>query len=119
MSRFPAGVEAYANQRTGSDEMQTTEVSIIAEEQWQCFIPIVLSDAPTRPSFRSSPSQFSQMGNFRHQSSRTTERDRDRDSERDRQRDERDREGQERLRNVCTIGTFHALAHTLTAFGQI
>lgn len=38
------------------------------------------------------------MGNFRHQSLRTTERERDAD--RERQRDERDREGQERLRNV-------------------
>lgn len=40
------------------------------------------------------------MGNFRHQSLRNTERERDRESERERQRDERDREGQERLRNV-------------------
>jgi zinc finger CCCH domain-containing protein 13 len=56
------------------------------------------SDAPTRPSFRSSLSQPSQMGNFRHQSLRTA--DRERDSERERQREERDREGQERLRNV-------------------
>lgn len=38
------------------------------------------------------------MGNFRHQSLRTAERERDAD--RERQRDERDREGQERLRNV-------------------
>lgn len=43
------------------------------------------------------------MGNFRHQSSRTTDRDRDRETERDRQRDERDREGQERLRNVRLV----------------
>ncbi|KAI0094692.1 hypothetical protein BDY19DRAFT_914068 [Irpex rosettiformis] len=57
-------------------------------------------EAPARQSFRSSLSQPSQMGNFRHQSLRTAERDRDRDSERERQRDERDREGQERLRNL-------------------
>lgn len=37
------------------------------------------------------------MGNFRHQSIRTTERDRDRDGDRER---DRDKEGQERLRNV-------------------
>lgn len=61
---------------------------------------IDVSDAPARPSFRSTLSQPSQMGNFRHQSLRTAERDRDRDTERERQRDERDREGQERLRNV-------------------
>ena len=40
------------------------------------------------------------MGNFRHQSLRTADREKERDSERERQRDERDREGQERLRNV-------------------
>ncbi|GJE86043.1 hypothetical protein PsYK624_021230 [Phanerochaete sordida] len=57
-------------------------------------------DAPTRPSFRSSLSQPSQMGNFRHQSLRTADRERERDPDRDRQRDERDREGQERLRNL-------------------
>ncbi|EKM60978.1 uncharacterized protein PHACADRAFT_24203 [Phanerochaete carnosa HHB-10118-sp] len=57
-------------------------------------------DAPTRPSFRSSLSQPSQMGNFRHQSLRTADRERERDPERERQRDERDREGQERLRNL-------------------
>lgn len=61
---------------------------------------VMTTDAPARPSFRSTLSQPSQMGNFRHQSIRTTERDRDRDAERERQRDERDREGQERLRNV-------------------
>ncbi|PSR72399.1 hypothetical protein PHLCEN_2v11742 [Hermanssonia centrifuga] len=55
-------------------------------------------DAPARPSFRAALSQPSQMGNFRHQSLRTTERERDTD--RERQRDERDREGQERLRNL-------------------
>lgn len=54
-------------------------------------------DAPQRPSFRSTLSQPSQMGNFRHQSIRTTERDRDRDGDRER---DRDKEGQERLRNV-------------------
>ena len=58
----------------------------------------VAIDAPARPSFRATLSQPSQMGNFRHQSLRTTERERDAD--RERQRDERDREGQERLRNV-------------------
>ncbi|PCH33562.1 hypothetical protein WOLCODRAFT_135191 [Wolfiporia cocos MD-104 SS10] len=55
-------------------------------------------DAPR--SFRSTLTQPSQMGNFRHQSLRTTERDKDRDSERERERDLRDKEGQERLRNL-------------------
>ncbi|KAH9937603.1 uncharacterized protein B0H18DRAFT_1113418 [Fomitopsis serialis] len=54
----------------------------------------------SRPSFRSGLSQPSQMGNFRHQSLRTNDRDKDRDSERERERDMRDREGQERLRNL-------------------
>ena len=40
------------------------------------------------------------MGNFRHQSIRTTDRTGDKDLDRERERDLRDREGQERLRNV-------------------
>ena len=59
---------------------------------------IILEPAP-RATFRSTLSQPSQMGNFKHQSIRTTERDRDRDTDKD--RDLRDREGHERLRNVC------------------
>ncbi|KAI0936239.1 hypothetical protein AcV5_004428 [Taiwanofungus camphoratus] len=57
-------------------------------------------DTPSRPSFRSTLSQPSQMGNFRHQSLRTNDRDKDRDVERERERDLRDKEGQERLRNL-------------------
>lgn len=57
-----------------------------------------------RPSFRAGLSQPSQMGNFRHQSIRTTDRNGDKDLDRERERDLRDREGQERLRNV----RFHA-----------
>ncbi|KAI0762895.1 hypothetical protein C8Q74DRAFT_1206773 [Fomes fomentarius] len=53
-----------------------------------------------RPSFRSGLSQPSQMGNFRHQSIRTTDRNGDKDLDRERERDLRDREGQERLRNL-------------------
>ncbi|KAJ3776927.1 hypothetical protein FB446DRAFT_233186 [Lentinula raphanica] len=45
------------------------------------------NELPSRPSFRSSMSQPSQMGNFKHQSMRSTDR-------------ELEREGQERLRNV-------------------
>ncbi|KAF8634004.1 hypothetical protein AX15_001178 [Amanita polypyramis BW_CC] len=55
-------------------------------------------DASSRPSFRSAVSQPSQMGNFKHQSLRTGDRDnkdRDRDGDRD-----RDKEGQERLRHL-------------------
>ncbi|KAJ3923027.1 hypothetical protein F5877DRAFT_32456 [Lentinula edodes] len=47
---------------------------------------LILLDQP-RPSFRSSMSQPSQMGNFKHQSMRTNDRD-------------LEREGQERLRNL-------------------
>ncbi|KAK0233461.1 hypothetical protein IW262DRAFT_1477053 [Armillaria fumosa] len=50
------------------------------------------NDASSRPSFRSTLSQPSQMGNFKHQSLR------DRDGDKD--RDLRDKEGQERLRNL-------------------
>ncbi|KAF8213386.1 hypothetical protein K438DRAFT_1750684 [Mycena galopus ATCC 62051] len=53
-------------------------------------------ETSTRPSFRSTLSQPSQMGNFKHQSLR----DRDRDGDKDRERDIRDKEGQERLRNL-------------------
>ncbi|KAF7306671.1 hypothetical protein MIND_00458700 [Mycena indigotica] len=55
-------------------------------------------EASSRPSFRSTLSQPSQMGNFKHQSLRDRERDRDADKERE--RDLRDKEGQERLRNL-------------------
>ena len=40
------------------------------------------------------------MGNFKHQSIRTSDRERDKDADRDRERDLRDKEGQERLRSV-------------------
>ncbi len=45
------------------------------------------------------------MGNFRHQSIRTTDRAGDKDLDRERERDLRDREGQERLRNVSLTGS--------------
>ncbi|KAF9569730.1 hypothetical protein CPC08DRAFT_812711 [Agrocybe pediades] len=61
-------------------------------------------DTPSRPSFRSTLSQPSQMGNFKHQSLRPNDRDRDRDRDRDgdreRERDIRDKEGHERLRHL-------------------
>ncbi|KAH9944463.1 uncharacterized protein BXZ73DRAFT_39881 [Epithele typhae] len=53
-----------------------------------------------RTSFRSGLSQPSQMGNFRHQPIRTTDKIGDKDLDRERERDLRDREGQERLRNL-------------------
>lgn len=40
------------------------------------------------------------MGNFKHQSIRSSEREKDKDVDRDRERDLRDKEGQERLRSV-------------------
>ncbi|KAJ6604341.1 hypothetical protein DFH09DRAFT_1122361 [Mycena vulgaris] len=55
-------------------------------------------ETSTRPTFRSTLSQPSQMGNFKHQSLR--DRDRDREGDKDRERDIRDKEGQERLRNL-------------------
>ncbi|KAJ7169578.1 hypothetical protein C8R46DRAFT_202098 [Mycena filopes] len=57
-------------------------------------------ETSTRPTFRSTLSQPSQMGNFKHQSLRDRDRDRDRDGDKDRERDIRDKEGQERLRNL-------------------
>lgn len=44
------------------------------------------------------------MGNFRHQSIRTTERGAEKEVDKERERDLRDREGQERLRNVSYTG---------------
>ncbi|KAI0274704.1 hypothetical protein BC834DRAFT_6131 [Gloeopeniophorella convolvens] len=58
------------------------------------------ADNPPRATFRSQLSQPSQMGNFKHQSIRTSEREKDKDTERDRERDLRDKEGQERLRSL-------------------
>lgn len=51
------------------------------------------------------------MGNFKHQSIRSTDRvDRDKDGDKERERDIRDKEGQERLRNVCRLlSYFHDL----------
>lgn len=65
----------------------------------------LVSEPSSRPAFRSTLSQPSQMGNFKHQSLRSGDRDRDkeRDSERERERDIRDREGQERLRHVSSL----------------
>ncbi|KAJ7139820.1 hypothetical protein C8R44DRAFT_765504 [Mycena epipterygia] len=60
--------------------------------------PTTPNKTSTRPTFRSTLSQPSQMGNFKHQSLR--DRDRDRDGDKDRERDIRDKEGQERLRNL-------------------
>lgn len=62
-----------------------------------------------RASFRSGLSQPSQMGNFRHQSIRTTDRTSDKDLDRERERDLRDREGQERLRNV-SVHSLHLVS---------
>lgn len=54
-----------------------------------------------RPSFRGTAvTQPSQMGNFKHQSIRTTERERERDADRDQDRDSKVKEGHERLRNL-------------------
>ncbi|KIJ21604.1 hypothetical protein PAXINDRAFT_95149 [Paxillus involutus ATCC 200175] len=56
--------------------------------------------ASARQSFRGAAiTQPSQMGNFKHQSIRATDRDRDRDTEREQDRD-KVKEGQERLRNL-------------------
>jgi zinc finger CCCH domain-containing protein 13 len=58
------------------------------------------AELPPRASFRSTLTQPSQMGNFKHQSIRSSEREKDKDADRDRERDLRDKEGQERLRSV-------------------
>ncbi|TFK30603.1 hypothetical protein FA15DRAFT_662601 [Coprinopsis marcescibilis] len=57
-------------------------------------------ETPARTSFRTTVTQPSQMGNFKHQSLRERDKERDRDGDKDRERDTRDKEGQERLRNL-------------------
>ena len=56
-----------------------------------------LAENSTARNFRTTLAQPSQMGNFRHQSTRTTERDREKGSGEDREA----KDGQERLRSVC------------------
>ncbi|PPQ71757.1 hypothetical protein CVT26_007598 [Gymnopilus dilepis] len=62
------------------------------------------ADLPARPTFRTALTQPSQMGNFKHQSLRASDRDRDRERERegDKERD-RDKDGHERLRHAKLI----------------
>jgi hypothetical protein len=54
----------------------------------------------TRPSFRTSLTQPSQMGNFRHQSTRTSDRDREKDADKEK---DRDRDTKDGLRSVSPI----------------
>ncbi|KAF9270385.1 hypothetical protein L218DRAFT_993006 [Marasmius fiardii PR-910] len=54
-------------------------------------------DLPPRPSFRSTASQPSQMGNFKHQSLRSSDRDLDRDREGERLRNLSDKFDRDRL----------------------
>ncbi|KAH9968905.1 hypothetical protein BC827DRAFT_1372876 [Russula dissimulans] len=58
------------------------------------------AELPPRATFRSTSSQPSQMGNFKHQPIRSSEREKEKDTDRERERDLRDKEGQERLRNL-------------------
>ncbi|RDB29623.1 hypothetical protein Hypma_015351 [Hypsizygus marmoreus] len=75
-------------------------------------------ETSSRPSFRPTLSQPSQMGNFKHQSLRASDRDkdrdRDRDGDKDRERDIRDKEGQERLRHLSDKYDRDRLASPLT-----
>jgi len=57
------------------------------------------AELPSRPTFRSTLSQPSQMENSKHQSIRSSEREKDKDADRDRERDLSDKEGQERHRS--------------------
>ncbi|KAF8078451.1 hypothetical protein FPV67DRAFT_1663190 [Lyophyllum atratum] len=76
-------------------------------------------ETPSRPTFRTALSQPSQMGNFKHQSLRASDRDRERDRERDadkdRERDIRDKEGHERLRHLSDKYDRDRLALPLSA----
>jgi hypothetical protein len=60
------------------------------------------------------------MGNFKHQSLRSTDRgDRDKDGDKERERDIRDKEGQERLRNVCSFAAFVLMSTHLYAISYL
>lgn len=56
------------------------------------------------------------MGNFKHQSIRTSERERDKDADRDRERDLRDKEGQERLRSVSSLFCWRSPSNSSCSF---
>jgi hypothetical protein len=56
------------------------------------------------------------MGNFKHQSIRTSERERDKDADRDRERDLRDKEGQERLRSVSQLFFWRSPSNSSCSF---
>jgi hypothetical protein len=73
-----------------------------------------------RPSFRTSLTQPSQMGNFRHQSTRTSDRDRDKDTEKEKDRDRDAKDGQDRLRSVgLPFVRKISYSHNHPAFRQI
>lgn len=69
---------------------------------------ILAVDSAPRPSFRSALTQTSQMGNFKHQSLRASDRDRDRDREGESNRDTQS------LRNVSICDIFNTY-YTLTS----
>ena len=56
------------------------------------------------------------MGNFKHQSIRSSDREKDKDADRDRERDLRDKEGQERLRNVSPWPLSSSLSNPIRSF---
>ncbi|KII93485.1 hypothetical protein PLICRDRAFT_35702 [Plicaturopsis crispa FD-325 SS-3] len=68
-------------------------------------------ETPPRPSFRGSLSQPSQMGNFKHQSLRSGDRDRDRDVDKDRERDKDSRDTRDTLRTLSDKWDRDRLGH--------
>jgi hypothetical protein len=67
----------------------------LLESQIKCAL--LVTENTGRTSFRSTLTQPSQMGNFKHQSLRDRDKDRE---EKDRERDSRDKDTHERLRHV-------------------
>lgn len=88
-----------------------TEVSgiHIFQSQGLDFQLCPTADPSSKPTFRSALSQPSQMGNFKHQPLRGSERERDLNKERE--RDLRDKDGQDRLRSV-SVHRVHYLPYS-------
>ncbi|KAH0590535.1 hypothetical protein H2248_000680 [Termitomyces sp. 'cryptogamus'] len=94
------GVENEQN--LAKKELETTTTGSARERRFRRDIED--GEMPSRSTFRSTLSQPSQMGNFKHQSlrgsDREREKDRERDADKDRERDIRDKDGHERLRHL-------------------
>lgn len=80
----------YLNSFIDSSVIPKTQVSDVRFLECYQFDVNFTESTTARPSFRTTLTQPSQMGNFRHQSTRTNDREKDTDKEKDRDRDTKD-----------------------------